>query len=326
MKQEKYLMMFSNCITIEGASQSTIYDLQREKHYDVPKDFSEFINDFSRFSLNSIYARYGVGNKKTLDSYVGFLLENELAFFLDSFEEQLLFPKLNLDYYHPSVITNSEVEINLISDKELSRIINTLEFLGCEQIQFNILSINYKEIISKIVSSFNQSIIYSIIFNIKIEIVPDMSFLDKIIANNLRIDFISINVNQLFEHRYDKIVLYNKNQRNNNFQIAFFVNIRFFNEAQNYNPYFNRKIFISEVGQIKNVSETKEVFGNIHNMSKESIQSLVNSKEYQKFGNISKNQILQCCNCSYRYMCLDNRIPEDVGHKYKYDSVCDLQS
>ena len=164
--RKRFLKMFSNCFIVEGIKQSTIYDLQREKYFDIPKDFADFIDSFNRFSLVSLYDKYGEYNKEIIDGYIDFLLKNELAFFIDSLENQKMFPKLNLEYIHPSIISNSEVEIYSNNKLKLNRIISILEYLGCEQVQFIILSKDYKIVLTEIVASLKESKIYSIIINI----------------------------------------------------------------------------------------------------------------------------------------------------------------
>ena len=109
-------------------------------------------------------------------------------------------------------------------------------------------------------------------------------------------------------------------------RLFFPVNIRAFSEAQNYNLYFNRNLFIGRNGELKNSKETVKIYGNIFKLTFAQLKSIIESEEFQYLGKISKDQIEGCNKCSYRYICVDNRVPISNGSLFKFDTKCDYLS
>lgn len=88
-------------------------------------------------------------------------------------------------------------------------------------------------------------------------------------------------------------------------------------ESQEYNTYFNKKVFISSTGELKNTKENPEVYANINDHDFfEKINWIIKTKEFRKYWYVKKDDCNVCCNCEFRYSCVDNRIPvkKDENH------------
>lgn len=82
----------------------------------------------------------------------------------------------------------------------------------------------------------------------------------------------------------------------------FNVNMIDFLESYNVNSSLNRKVFIDKDGEIRNYSGHIKSFGNVNNSS---LTLIVKSKEFQKIWIISNDQIRNCYDCKYRYICFN---------------------
>lgn len=85
----------------------------------------------------------------------------------------------------------------------------------------------------------------------------------------------------------------------------FEVNNLFFSESLRYHTYFNKRIFIDNLGNIKNDVSLKG-YGNIIESSLEKIAEL---KDIRRLWYVCKDRTIVCNDCEYRYMCLDKREP-----------------
>jgi len=103
---------------------------------------------------------------------------------------------------------------------------------------------------------------------------------------------------------------------------TFVVNIPFFTESQKHHTYFNRKLFISSRGSIKNAPECEEIIGNIN--SKEELIKLIELEANQKYWHVTKDMSDVCKHCEFRYMCMDNRIPyQRKNGEWYHKEECD---
>jgi len=104
------------------------------------------------------------------------------------------------------------------------------------------------------------------------------------------------------------------------------VNLNLFMESQFFNTYFNKKLYVSGNGIIKNAPECDNEFGSIIEYNNKELIEIVASNQFQKYWKIDKSKIDECKNCIYRYMCIDNRIPIDTKNKtYKFNTICELK-
>ena len=71
-------------------------------------------------------------------------------------------------------------------------------------------------------------------------------------------------------------------------------------ESQSYNTCLNRKVSIDPKGFVKNCPSTIETFGNVEDIK---LKDLITNKEFIKMWGISKDQVLDCKVCEYRYIC-----------------------
>lgn len=99
----------------------------------------------------------------------------------------------------------------------------------------------------------------------------------------------------------------------------FVVNMENFIEAQQHNLYLNRKLIFTDKDRIvKHHNLLHTVYTN-----KEAILEKLNSDEYQEICMVSKNQILVCNHCEFRYMCTDSRIPtKNKNDTWYYETEC----
>lgn len=97
------------------------------------------------------------------------------------------------------------------------------------------------------------------------------------------------------------------------------INFPLYREAQDYNTYYNRKIFIDVNGFVSNSWKGKK-YGVL---SIELLRDLVEDKVFTSLWHVNKDKIDVCKDCEFRYVCTDPRLPKQRENgEWYYESEC----
>lgn len=315
----KIFSLNANCIPVKGANRSIICDVYRKRFDFIPNALFFILDKYSNLSIDEIKNKFKNKHDESIDEYFEFLLKNEYVFRIDKSEKKL-FPKLDLQFESPSIITNCIIDINSNSNYSFKKVAKELISLLTYHIEIRFFSDFTFAEISTILKNFDYAE-----FNIHLVIKFNNSFTPKLIeelSTNYFVSSITI-----YDFPDNKIGLYKKlnpfniyfNQKKeisekecgvvlpSNFRI----NKELFTESQLFNSCLNRKVGIDVDGNIKNCPSMKTGFGNINNIS---ISDIIKKTSFKKIWNITKNQIETCKDCEFRYICTDCRAYTEKQH------------
>lgn len=325
---EKYFVLFSTCIVVNGFNRSLILDLQRETFVAIPNSMTEIIELLnSKKNIGEIIKIYGVENHNVIDEYLTFLVDNEYGFVTDSLDFDN-FPPMNKTFEIPSIITNSIVEISLVTLNNIEKIVQNLSDLNCNDIQFiSYGQINLNDFILLLEES-NKSEFRSIELILKysdevFEFLPQVTNLNKRVTEIL---FHSSRDNKIIPETNFSINFLNYEIQNFNF--CGVVKEKNFNqvnkervlESINHNSCLHKKIAIDQAGIIKNCPALNQSFGNIQDIT---LRNAVTKNSFMELWNITKDQISVCKDCEFRHVCTDCRaFLENPNDKYSKPLKC----
>ena len=304
---------------VDGHIRSCIYDLERSTYYYIPKALSEIILEYSGKIEWEILYKLFPDQKPILKEYYDFLVNHDLIFFTDC---PSCFPELTLNYDYPGVISNCIIELNSnIIDEKKTRVLDTLNISAFEIIveyksQFKELC----DLMPLIETTRCRSICISIINGMFDQ--HELELLTKN-SNKLTHIFYSHDIEELGSNLLNGVSLIRKKTLINqdSYTPRFVVNLSFYIEAINYNPFFNKKLYIDKKGRVSNFpqSNIKEQFP----LSKRQFINLIENDVFGKFWSLNKDFIENCKHCEHRYMCFDNRIPvKNLNNNWEYSSSC----
>jgi SPASM domain peptide maturase of grasp-with-spasm system len=307
-----YFILFSNCIPVKGQTRSIISDLFRAKYYFIPNDLFDIISKLKTHSIKEIHNTYGPDNKEIIEDYLLFLEKQDLGFYTSDSNELKQFPEMDLNWDKPSSITNSIIEINKSKNyKEWLQIaLKELENLGCECIEFRIMSNLKVDEVKSLLNHFNESRFTDI--RLVFSHYLDLDF-KSLINSYIRVSKILIfNSPKTFTENVIGIPIiyldedYDSHKSCGNIdQDRMLVDLSLFTESIKFNNCLNRKISINSDGEILNCpSLLNNRYGNIKETS---LTSVVLKPEFQRLWNIKKDDIIVCSTCEFRYMCIDCR-------------------
>ena len=323
MKTKSFLQLYSNIIPVNGHNRSLLCDFQFNKIYYIPNIMYDFLKngfiDVELYKTNNNLISDGI------EKWVNYLIEKDLAFYTQNPE---FFPKMSLDFELASDISNMIIEVSqsnhdFIFTKDF---INSLNVYGCKGIVLNYIDIGENTITTDVLS-FSKSVIDYIEIYVDYNCITNYNKLLEKLVNELRIKKISFyNCTKKLESFIYKnriVVDFIKIKDINIYCgvtmiLEKFVNIKLFTESQHHNSCLNRKLSIDKEGNIKNCPSMSESFGNIKETT---IKEALQHPNFNKYWNITKDQIEVCKDCEFRHICTDCRAYTERSH---FDKDIDL--
>ncbi len=320
----KFLVVFSCCISVKGARRSTICDLQRETFDFIPNILYTILTEFKGKKFKEIVKYCGEENQDVLHQYITFLIDKEYIFFSDEPEK---FPSVNLDWKSPHEISNAIIDFDASSNHDIELLVSELDKLRCPAVQLRFFfSPKYNEII-RILKCFEDSGIRTIELILKYSNTLSLTNLKILMDRFQRVS--SINVTSSPKRKeftyqsyfpnilFQEQVVDSANCCGTISQSNFRVNISLFTEAQKFSSCLNRKVGIDKDGLVKNCPTSKNDFGKFE---KGKLASVLKNRKFQELWSISKDMVEICKDCEFRYICTDCRIV--ANHKFSKPLKC----
>jgi len=294
----------------------------------IPNILFDILDNHKNKKILEIIEIYGGENQDYIINYFDALQKKELGFYTD---EIVNYEATNFDYFDPFIITNSIIDRDENSDYDIMNVLRQLDALNCQNIEIRFFCEIKIDDLSEYLVSILDSRIRSITINLKyntdlIDIEKVKLFIDK----NKRIKKIIIH-SCLFEEKAYKylknntIILYSNQEIYSekccgNISTDYFnKNIIAFIESKNVNNCLNKKISIDKFGSIKNCPSMKNSFGNIREIT---LLEVLLKEKFKELWSITKDQILVCKDCEFRYICHDCRAYTQNEEKYSKPLKC----
>lgn len=313
----RYFNLFSNIHITKGFCRILIADLQRNVSELYPLEFLGVIDEFKSKSIDEVLSLYDDDSKEIIEEYLQILLDQEYGFVTYK-DWDNNFPQLSLEYNNPSVISNCFFEFTSIQN--LKKIYDSVENLQISQLViFSDKNLSLDDLLN-IDGAFARSVLQGIEVYSPYHNLIDMEFITTL--NNK-----SERIHSLWFYNCSEIPF--KIKRDYRFDLQFsknevktsccgVVKLNYFNtnltkvsEAVNHNSCLHKKIAIDKFGNIKNCPNMNMTFGNIH---KNTIDEAISHNEFQKYWNLTKDEIEVCKDCEFRYICTDCRAYTERTH------------
>jgi len=314
-----HFKLFSNCIPVKGITQSIIYDLQLYRFEYIPNVLFGILQLSKEKSIEELKSFYKNEYDTGIDGYFNYLITKEFGFYTS---EPDLYPDLDLSWESSFKITNCVLHNNLkiiaelkfsVEVDDLTIILDSFDKEALEYLKRIQHIITYQSI--QFFIRYNNNIAHDLQLMSEIKIHPQLLIFncpeDK---EELIAGFKVMHVKEDFNLSHDCKVHLN----------YFSCNVPHFTEAQQFNTYFNRKLYIDPQGNLKNAPNTPMSHGNIKDLQDHNhLMLAINSFDFVKLQKVTKDMIAVCKDCEYRYMCVDDRIPsESAANTWHHKSDC----
>jgi len=288
--------LYPDCKLVYGKSRDAIYDLTRNSVYIVPHEMSKYINKDNVVDLGSCPT-----DKQK--EFIAFLKENELG----RFNMPTEIVALSDEYISPAIISNAIIDIGK-SKLPLLKIAMELSDLVCESVFLRfMIRFSFDYIIScskKFMSQSMRSIEIGLQYEDGIEnyigdLIKQIPLCTRIIIVNAPFTGTNEQLARIPIRYVQKGYSCGDNQ-SFNYSVFSNANLNLFLESKRYNNCLNKKIVIDQYGDIKNCPNLTETFGNVKDTS---LYEVVDSTEFRKLWDTTKDYVEKCCDCEVRYAC-----------------------
>ncbi|WP_204344885.1 hypothetical protein [Psychroserpens algicola] len=315
---KRYYLRNRLCFPIKGMNRSIIYDLNRQDYYFIP------LSLYDKLSKNEVIT---FDDDASYKEWEALLLEKEIIFSVDNDKEDQYFPPISEAYDMPCLLSTLIIHDNF--DIEKLGFIESAYVLNVSIIVNDYESVKKQEFVdlmSKLSTFEIDSIYLYVTDNKKSFNREDFRPLDGI--NQL------FNI-YIFEHLFEKddsFDILNFVFRDTSFgefsqrmtKEKLQVNYPHFLEALNSNNYFNEKVYVDDIGNIRNGINSAKSFGNINAMKNDKeLIDLIQSDSFKTLWNVKKDDTLICKDCEFRYMCVDSRnVEQNAEGEWFHKTEC----
>ncbi len=309
--------LYPNNIAIMGAMHVVFYDIEKQtyKRFSKMDLFDEPENNLGIFDLKQVNVK-GIQLLKAQQ-----LLIKDIKNAIDPLIKNSSFYK----WKSPSLITNAIIELSehngLISPFVFSKLIHHLHALLCKHVFLHLKSVIAVDELKMLLELIHDSDVHSIQLALPYNVHYDTDELGSWIMELYKIGYVVFE-NAPWEKNLENKLFFTVRkleQSSGKHPDQFVTNLFLFSESQLHHNYFNRKLFISEKGEIKNAPSCTEMQGTIQEIheSKQLI-NIVKTPAFRKLWYVSKERCEVCRDCEYRYMCVDDRLPRQRENGYWY--------
>lgn len=318
--------LFECCFLVKGHRRSIICDVQRLSYDFITNDLYNIITQCDGSSIDDVKAMFTEDQHETLDEYFDFLLGKEYIFLTETPE---LFPKIDEQWELPYLITNSIVDVDANSNHNYKHIIDNLDDMGCQSIEFRFFDEVTLEEIESIVMAGSMGGIRGFQFSIPYNESINLETYGELLMKNQRVTHILVHSTPpggAFNNE-DKAIIFTEDTIKSEHDCGrvcktnFSCNQTFFFESKSFNNCLNRKFSIDKNGNIKNCPSLNKSYGKANDVA--NFATIANDPGFQELWSTNKDQIDVCKDCEFRYICLDCRAyTQDENNKYAKPKKC----
>ncbi|MBB4109633.1 hypothetical protein [Pedobacter zeae] len=305
------------CIPVMGYNRAIIYDIIRKDYFFIPNAHYAILDTNDVINFNKIT------DQEEKAELIDFLLKEEIIFEIADRKQKKRFKSFSRSLDRPNLLTNvivhSDIDpvffdfikdeyllnVSIIApqiDDRLFSLLAKIDILEIDSIYLYIENFDQEnfETTRQLIS--NHRLIFSVnFFNVAGQ--AQTTQLHQNIYFNFFEEEFSIYKTKLTT---DKLSLNNEH----------------FLEAYNVHSYYHGKVYIDQEGNVKNGLNNIYSFGKLKMLTKDLFLNTIYSEKFRELGNINKNDTLVCCDCEFRYMCVDSRVPVKGDEKWYHQTEC----
>lgn len=311
-------LLKSTCIPVQGFCRGALYNLSTNEYYYIPISLCGLIAN-SRNTSDWLLG-LSANDEIIVKEYIEFLLEKKCLIPLSDHNE--CFPTLSMDWHVPE-------KISILNIFYVENISNYLLFIRPLLINSKVKNVSLQfegsiNLLFELLEVFNNSYVNNLVLYLQFKAYEKTDFVFLImrypfISKIILLDAECNNLYYLDPGRQISVESTLQRSINNpKIPIRFVINHKFFAEAQLYNTFFNKRIFITQNGFISHTTNDVDTHGHVNRF-----EYLMEMYEvFLKYWHANKDKIEVCKDCEHRYMCYDSRTPIEKCSKWYYKDNC----
>ncbi len=306
-----YFATWACCLPVEGHTRSIVCDLQRSTFAFIPNVVAEILELCKTRSVGELYAHYDHQHDRAIDEYLAYLVAHDFGFYC---AEPQRFPELSLDWRNPKPITNCVIDFDADTEQPLASLSEQLSRMFCQAVELRFFRAASADELANCAATFSDSTIRSISLLAGDHPSLDRDGLEALLRRHKRIKHIAVHStagrNEVIRVDLHTTIRYTSEVVSSEAccgQVSpryFSPNVDAFTEALQHNSCLSHKVSVDARGAIKNCPSMVRSFGDVRTTP---LAQVVASEPFQAPWRITKDQVLVCQDCEFRYICHDCR-------------------
>lgn len=296
-----YLQLYAHNVPVRGTTAGAIYNLAQGSITRVPLVLLDLLTQLAQEPLATVRARYAY-DLASFDRYVAFLLGKDLAF---QTEEPAHFPALDLTWHHPGLLTHAVLEY-AFAHYSLPEVLTQLDRLLCRHLELRLdLGSQPATALPALLAPLATSAFKAITVFVRHTDALTPAFLDAVYAAHPKLAYVFCHsapaTVRSAQHARVLTTRWEPGQGEAMPRLPtprYIVNSQFFAEAQQHNPYYNGRVCISYLGQLKNCLRHAQSFGHVQ---AQPLRELIAQPGFQELWHASADKIEGLCESELRY-------------------------
>ncbi|RVU90947.1 hypothetical protein EH230_08590 [Flavobacterium columnare] len=294
----KYFNIYPFCKIVSGKDSHIICDLQKQNIKFIPFSLVEVINLLEKEEFKTVEEQFEE-QKGVFNSYINFLIKEDLGFFSDYKTPFIPIPE---DYLTPDNINNAAIEIAGLEN--LENLFLQLDDLHCQFIELKVISTIDLEQLANKLEIIEKLQLRSLQLFIPFEKEMATSKIVKLFKKVKKAVTIAVyncpkdwQLKGNFQVKYLKKSL-EEIQKGNSTEKDLIINLSYYFLAKKYNPYYYKKIAINSKGEIKNCLKNKRSFGTIQDFK---LAEVIEKSDFQELWFVNHDCIVDIKDSPLRY-------------------------
>jgi hypothetical protein len=296
-----YLQLYAHNVPVRGTAAGAIYNLHQGSLTRVPLVLLDLLAQLALAPLATVRARYAY-DLASFDRYVDFLLGKDLAF---KTEEPAHFPPLDLAWHYPGLLTHAVLEYEF-AHYALPEVLTQLDRLLCRHLELRLdLGSQPATALHELLAPLATSVFKTITLFIRHTAAITPAVLDEVYAAHPKLTYLFCHSAPATARSAQHArVLTTRWELGNGGDIPllpaskYIVNSQFFAEAQQHNPYYNGRVCVNYLGQLKNCLRHAQSFGQVQ---AQPLRELIGQPGFQELWHASADKIDGLCESELRY-------------------------
>jgi SPASM domain peptide maturase of grasp-with-spasm system len=302
MKPTEYFSLFSHNIPVKGEDKSVIYNLQKSNLIFIPNSLYELLASFRSTPVLAVKELIDESDRNIFEDYLDFLDKNQLGFFTENIHE---YPELSKEWKTPNTILNAVIEYDdLSTNYDLNKVLDELDELMCFHLEIRAKNVGI-EYLNELAAHLSDKVFRSICLIVDYQESLE-ELLDAFFETNEKFESIIIynTPREIISEKFPERINYVQNDiiaflQDIDFPLDHYVlNIKYFTEALQFHPYYNKKACITKNGEIKNCLRHEESFGNINEST---ISSILDTTDFKDLWHAAPDKVIDYQNDELRY-------------------------
>lgn len=325
-----YITLYPNIIPVRGFSRSLLMDLYMGKFLFIPNYFCDFLLENKAKNLQKEdYLRLGE-SQNDVNEIIGLVDHLLSEDYLVEADSSLIegFKTGSPVRTEDSLITDCILELSVLSEWEVEHFLAEINKLGVKFLEVRFLDFSSFEKHYKMLQDALQ--------NHSIEFLHVLVPFDKKLKSIVTLELPAFSrLSQLTV--YDTVSAFEANTLPFKLEFStqktidhsncgcidptfFSYNVLNYYSNQKRNSCLSHKLSIDQFGEIKNCPSKKESFGKVPTVD---LELTVQLESFKKEWHITKESILVCSDCEFRWMCSDCRVfIQDESNRLSKPSKC----